>query len=299
MWFIYSLVSTFFSAIVDYTDENLASNNNTKEDADIHSKAGSTLLISTLMCFVGAGIIILFSGNVGLQYGSLFLAILSAFPMVMMYISYFYLLQKYPANQVVPLFQLSAIWLLFFEFATGGRVGVNGVLGVLLLITGAYFLDSGTFSWKIPTKLLLIAIPLTSFWATALFMAKIATVDNSATAFTFWQLLTIGFIGVFMFLFVKKYREAFFYRIKHQGKKFLGLSMVNETFAEGAALTNNIAVSLAPVSAFVAAMSGLEGIFLIILLFIFPQGERTKIKKVQIFAVFVIAIGIFFVERNN
>lgn len=298
MWFIYSLISTFFMACVDYTDEHLATSNKAKEDADIHSKAGSVLLISTLMCFVGAGLILFFTRDVYLPTMPLSLAILSSVPMVMMYISYFYLLQKYPTNQVIPLFQLSAIWLLLFQFLSGGSITVSSIFGVLVLIVGAYILDTGTFKWKIPTKLLLVAIPVTSFWATALFLAKIATAEASAESFTFWQLLSIGVLGVGLFLFVKKYREAFIYRIKHQGRKFLGLSMVNETFAQGSAIFNNIAVSMAPVTAFVAAMSGLEGIFLIMLLFLFPQGERTKITKMQVVAAVLIAAGLFLIEKN-
>lgn len=298
MWFVYSLISTFFMALVDYTDEHLATSNQAKENADIHSKAGSVLLISTLMCFVGAGLILFVTRDVSLSGNSLYLALLSSVPMVMMYISYFYLLQKYPTNQVIPLFQLSAIWLLFFELFVGGSITISGVFGILVLITGAYILDTGTVKWKIPTKLLLVAIPVTSFWAIALFLAKIATIESSPESFTFWQLLSIGILGVGLFLFVGKYREAFIYRIKHQGKKFLGLSMVNETFAQGSAIFNNIAVSMAPVTAFVAAMSGLEGIFLIILLFLFPQGERTKITKMQVFAAVLIAAGLFLIEKN-
>lgn len=298
MWFIYSIIHVFLLALVNYTDEHLATNNKLPKNSNIHTKVGSVLLISTLMSFVGGTLIWLITRDVGLSTHAKYLALVSSVPMVAMYASYFYLLQTYPVYQVAPLFQISSIWLLVIEILFGGSVSAFGLVGVIVLMYGAYILDAGTFKWKVPTKLLLIAIPATSTWAIALFMVRVASETGSAVAITFWQMMAIGTIGLFLFLFIRRFREGFIFRIKNQGKTFLGLSLANETFAEGGYVFSNLAVAIAPVAAFVTAMSGVQSIFVLGLFFLFPQGKRAKVTKMQWVGVFIIAMGVFFIERS-
>lgn len=285
-------------ALVLYTDEHLATNNKLPEKGDIHTKVGSVLLISTLMSFVGAATLMLIYRNISLSPYAMLLAILSAIPIVAMYASYFYLLQTYPVNQVGPLFQISSIWLLLFEIMFGGSISLIGLLGIGFLLYGAYILDTGTFKWRIPTKLLFLAIPATSTLAISLMMARLASRTDSVTAFTFWQMFAMGVVGIFL-LFVKKFREGFIYRIKHQGKRFLGFSLFNETFAESSILFSNLAVGIAPVAAYVTALSGVESVFVLALFYFFPQGKRAKVTRMQWLAVALITVGIFLVESRT
>lgn len=298
MWFIFALASIFLMALVLYTDEHLATSNKLPEGGTIHTKVGSVLLISTLMSFVGAAIIGFTTKDVLLSGTPLVLAIISSIPMVTMYASYFYLLQTFPVHQVGPIFQLTSVWLLIFEIVSGGSISTIGLIAIAVLIYGAYILDSGTFKWKVPTKLLLWAIPVTAANAIPMWMARVAAKDGSPTAFSFYQLLAIGVLGIFIFIFGKKYREGFLYRIKHQGKKFLGLSLFNEMFAEGSFWLGNIAIALAPVGAYVSAMNGVQSLFVMVLLLLFPIGERSKITKTQWVAVTLISLGVFLLERR-
>lgn len=298
MWFFYALASIFLMALVLYTDEHLATSNPLPKKGDIHTKVGSVLLISTLMSFVGAGLIALTTRDVFLFGKPLVLAILSSLPMVTMYASYFYLLQIFPVHQVGPIFQLTSIWLLIFEIASGGSISTVGFLAIAVLIYGAYILDAGTFKWKVPTKLLLWAMPVTAANAIPMWMARVAAREGSPTAFSFYQLLAIGFVGIFIFIFGKRYRDGFLYRIKHQGKKFLGLSLFNETFAESSFWLSNIAVALAPVGAYVSAMNGVQSLFVLVLLWFLPIGERSKVTKTQWIAVTLIFLGAFLLERR-
>jgi drug/metabolite transporter (DMT)-like permease len=217
--------------------------------------------------------------------------------MVTMYVTYFWLLITYPVHQVAPLFQLSALWLLFIELAFGGSVSSMGLIGILILVYGAYILDAGTFRWRIPTKLLMIALPVTSTWAIALYMARVATQEISPIVFSYYQMFAIGVIGVLMFLLIKKFREGFLFRIKNQGKVFLGLSLINESLAEGSFMFGNMAVAIAPVAAYITAMSGVQSVFVLLLFYLFPQGERTKVTPIQWIAVLLIGIGVLLIEN--
>lgn len=296
MWIIFATVSIVMQGLVNYIDEFLTNNNKLSENTSVHTKIGGLVLISTLMSFVGAGLMTFIPHDPTISSFAKVLAIGSAIPMVGMYISYFWLLVKYPVHQVAPLFQISSIWLLTFELLSGGSISMAGLFGIFILMYGAYILDAGTFKWKIPTKLLLICIPATATWATALYMARVATATTSPISFSYYQMLGIGIVGVLMFLFIKKYREGFLFRIKNQGKMFLGMSLVNESLAEGSFLFGNMAVAIAPVAAYVSAMSGVQSVFVMLLFFLFPQGKRTKATPIQWVAILLIAVGVFLLE---
>lgn len=298
MWFLFTLGSIILMALVLYTDEHLATSNKLPPGGDIHTKVGSVLLISTLMSFVGATVLGVTSRDIQLAPQPLMLAILSGIPMVAMFASYFYLLQTFPVHQVGPIFQLSTVWLLIFELFDGGTVALSGLLAIIILMYGSYILDAGTFKWKVPTKLLLYGIPATATAAIPMYMARIAARYGSPTAFSFWQLVSIGFLGLLILIFARRYREGFLYRIKHQGKKFLGFSLFNETFAEGSVWLGNIAVAIAPVGAYVSAMNGLQSLFVLVLLWLFPTGDRSKITKEQWIAVVLISIGVMLLEAR-
>lgn len=284
-------------SIVMYIDEHLTTKNTVADKSDDHTKIGGQILISTLMSFVGATIMALIPHDPLQSKQAIALAIGSAIPMVIgIYISYFYLLLKFPIQQVAPVFQLSALWLLIFELLTGSTIGWGGLIGIFILLYGTYLLDTGTFAWKIPTKLFLYSLPVTFIWAISMYMVRVASLSGSAVAISAWQMFGVGLIGVILLIFVKQYRDGLMHRIKNQGKMFLGLSMVNETMAEGSFLFGNLAIALAPLAAYVSALSGMSNVFLILLLVLFPPGERTKITKMQWLAILLITLGVFFIE---
>lgn len=296
MWLIYALVHVFLLAVVSYTDEHLATDNKLPEKSDVHTKVGSVLIMSTLMCFVGAIILFLSTRSFNLNLFTVIITVFSAITMITYWGTYFYLLQEFPANKVAPLYQLGSIWLLIIELVFGGNISYYGFLGIIILICGAYVLDTGTFKWQIPTKLLKTALPATSMWAITLFLVRYASKSGSIVPIYFWQLIFTGFIGILLYVFVSKYREGFLYRIKNQGKMFLGLSAVNETFSETSYFFSSLAVVIAPVAAYVSSMLGVQGVFLLVLMFLFPQGERSKVTKMQVVATILIALGVFLIE---
>lgn len=296
MWLILATISVFMQSLVNYIDEYLTNNNKVSDNNNVSTKIGGLVLISTLMSFAGASVMMLLPHDPTASSKAITMAYVSAFPMVGMYISYFWLLYTYPVHQVVPLFQLSSAWLLIFGILTGDRVTVFGVLGIITLMYGAYILDTGTFKWQIPTKLLLFGLPATLNSAIALFLARISSAEISPIAFSYYQMIGIGVIGVFLFLIIRNFREGFLQRIKKQGKVFLGLSLVNETLAEGSFLFGNMAVAVAPVAAYVSAMAGVQSVFVMLLFLLFPQGKRAKIKPIQWLATILVVIGVFLLE---
>lgn len=183
-----------------------------------------------------------------------------------------------------------------FEILAGGLITTIGLLGIILLSFGAYALDTGTFRWQIPTKLLFIMIPISSFWAIALFLVRIASTDVSPNLVSFYQLIGVGTIGIILYIFVKPYRDGFLIRVREQGKKFIGFSLINESFAQLGYVSAMLAIAAAPVAAYFTSMAGMQGIMLLILLFLFPLHERDKITLPQVIAIILITLGIFIIE---
>jgi uncharacterized membrane protein len=121
-------------AVVNFTDEHLATNNILPKNSDIHTRVGSVLIASTLMCFVGATLLGVITRDTILGSIPMLIAIISAVTMVSYWASYFYFLQVYPVHQVVPLNQISSIWLLVIELYFGGSITITGLLGIILLM---------------------------------------------------------------------------------------------------------------------------------------------------------------------
>jgi len=142
----------------------------------------------------------------------------------------------------------------------------------------------------------MISIPATSTWAIALYMAKVASNTGSPIAITFWQMIGTGFLGILLLIFVKNYREGFLFRVRNQGRVFLGFSFINESLSEGSFLFGNLAVAIAPTAAFVSAMSGVQSVFVLLLFFLFPQGKRSRVTLMQWLAVALIAVGVFLIN---
>lgn len=296
MWLLFSLGSVFLLAIVNYVDEYLTSKNPVGENSSIQKRMGGLLLVSTLLSVIGICVIKLVVGDVSMSALPMTLALLSAIPTVIMWGSYFYLLNKYPVYQVIPLFQLTAIWLLFIEFFAGGTISTLGLVGVLVLVFGTYILDVGKFQWAIPSKLLVIMMGVSLLWAVNLFMIRIASgMSSGPGAVSFWQCVGVLAVGVILFLFARQYREGFITRIKEQGKLFLGLSVFSESSSQLAYVLSNFAIALAPAAAYASSVNGVQSVFVLALFLLFPQ-KKTEVNALQIAAIILIAIGVFVLE---
>jgi len=262
----------------------------------IHKRIWWVLLASTIFWITSVLVLSFFIQDFTMTQKWLYLALFSAFPMTLMFASYFYLFQKFPAHQIVPLFWLSSIWLLSFELLSGASIPFLPLLWVLSLLYGAYMLDVGSFSWKIPTKLAALMIPVSFLWAFILYLILLLPENDTVLQYFFYQFIGITCIGIWLFICVKQYRDGFIQRIQKQGKIFLWWSVLNEWLSQMSFLTSMIAVSLAPLATYVTAISSAQYLFLFILFFLFPLHERNKITPVQVFAIVLMLLGIVIID---
>lgn len=296
MWLLFSLGSVFLLAIVNYIDEYLTSKNSVAKSSGIHARIGGLLLVSTLLSIISICVIKLLVGDVRMETLPLVLSLLTALPLVITWGAYFYLLNKYHVYQVIPLFQLTAIWLLLIEFVTGGTISLLGMVGVLVLVVGTYVLDVGKLQWAIPSKLLVTMAGVSLLWAGNLYIIRLASEMSSGPgAVSFWQSVGVFGIGLVLFICAKQYRSGFVARIKKQGKLFLGLSFFSESTSQFAYVLINFAVALAPAAAYASSINGVQSVFLLALFLVFPQ-KKTEVNLLQMVAIVFIALGVFVLE---
>lgn len=298
MWILYSLLSSFLLAVINWLDEYLTSRSPFEGEGAVKSKVGSLLLISTLFSVVGISWLYFGLSNLNVSSLVLSLSLLSALAMVVMFGSYFYLINVYPVYQVIPLFQLTALWVLLFEIVGGGGVSLVGLVGVLLLCIGAYLLDVGVVKWSIPSSLLMLMVVVTFIYGIGVHAVRLASDLADPWVVSFWQYVGILGIGVLLFLLVPVFRNAFLFRLKKQGKVFAGISSISESMAQVSYVASNYAIALAPISAYAVAMGSIQSIFVLAIFYIFPQ-RKVTVNLVQTFAIIIIVLGAILVEVGS
>lgn len=296
MWILLTIIHAFTMALVNYIDEFLTHNSSVFHSENIHKKVGWVLLITMLFGSLSVLALSFFIEDFSISQTGLLLSLFSAFPMTLMFASYFYLFQKFPAHQVVPLFGLSSIWLLILELFVGASIPVIPLIWVFFLLYGAYILDIGSFAWKIPTKLFEIMIPVSFLWSLSLFLIVLLPKTDSVLQFFFYQYVMIFIIWVILFCIVKSYRQGLLDRIQKQGKIFLGGSILNESLAQISFFAWMLAVSLAPLATYVTAISSVQYLFLFILFLSFPLHQRNQITYIQCIAMMLMILGILLID---
>lgn len=298
MWILFSLVGSFLLAIINWLDEYLTTKSPFRGNNTAKEKAGSMLIVSTLFSVIGVTWLYLFLDTTSIAIYPLLLSLFSSITMVGMWLSYFYLLNTYPVYKVIPLFQLTSIWLVFFEIVLGGSITVVGLVGILLLAIGAYFIDIGELKWSIPSPLLITMIIVTFFYSCGVYAVRIASISLGPLLISYWQYFGIVILGLIAFIFISVFRRAFVFRIRNQGKVFIGISSISETLSQIAYVAGNYAIALAPIPAYAIAMSSIQSIFVLCIFYFFPQ-KKLKINTIQIVSILIMILGAVFIELGK
>jgi len=101
-----------------------------------------------------------------------------------------------------------------------------------------------------------------------------------------------------LFLIVPPYREGFLTRIQRQGKSFVGISVFNEGSSQLGYVLKNYGIALAPLAAYASSVSGVQGIFVLMLFLLFPQ-KQVKLNRLQMAAIVFMAFGVFLLETGK
>lgn len=296
MWLIFALISMVFITLVEYSDEYLTHSSTSKESKNIHERIGGVLMMSVGLTLIGIVVCFLSSETIFINTTAIYLALLSSIPMLICWIGYFYLFQKYSAHQVVPLFGLSSLWLLGIELSLGETIGIISLCGVVLLIISSYILDNGSLKWKSPSSLFVSMLFVSLSSALTGYLWRLAMdVQDASFAIYFWHLLGIFFMGFLLFL-ITPYRRGLIHRIKTEKTHFMGHCFFNETCVQISSYFSVLAFAAAPLATYVTASGGIQSIMLLALFYFFPLQQRNKISLIQMISIVGIGVGICLLE---
>lgn len=296
MWFFYSVLAAFLWAIVNYCDKYLI------EKYCKNRSVGALIIYSALVAIPFAILIFLLkTTEVFIDMKSSLIMIIAGAFYIFTFIPYLYALEKDETSTVAPLFlftpALSTILAFFF---LGESVSPLKIIAIAMVTAGALLIstDLKQFTFK---KEIFILMLVTSFMhAASVVVFKKVAVEGDFWATAFWEFVGIGLAGVFLFAFIKSYREDFIDMVKTNSSAITIINVFSESITIFGNLLVRSATLLAPVALVQTASEGIQPFivlaFGILLTKLFPQiieedVSSTKISQ-KIIAFTVMFVGI-------
>jgi len=244
------LLVPFLHSLVVIIDKFLVINYSKKEEG-----SGGLIIFSSLVnIFVASGIIIFIPSVFNISFTDKIILILIGFLTAVWFILYLYAIEKEDGSIIsawflsVPIFSYPMSYLLL-----GESLSANQILGSIVIILGLIFIS---INWteekiKIRSKKAIIFMTIACFiiaFSGVLF--KYITIKDGGDFWvsSFWEYLGLGIAGIFMFLFIPKYKKEFIEMNKDGGAKIFSLNIFNESLTIIGNLIMNFVILIVPVT---------------------------------------------------
>ncbi|MFA6324899.1 MAG: DMT family transporter [Candidatus Paceibacterota bacterium] len=300
IWFFIALGATLLWAVANITDEFLVKKYSIGERG-----SGGLVLFTCLMGIFLAILIGIFTkGTLQVSNVDKLLLMLTGGLTIGWVILYLYTLEIENVSSVVPWFLTIPVFgyilgylflgeTLTFHEQIGSLIVILGMIIVLLDFTG----QRKKFKWK-PAVYMLIACFMVS--ASGIIF-KYVTIEGNFWISSFWEYIGLGLFGVFLYLFIPKYRREFHFMNKNGGRKIFMLNTLSETTTILGNLMTNYALLLAPVTMVYLVGSFQPAIVLIFTItatkflpHITKENMQKRVLIPKIIAIFITIIGSIF-----
>lgn len=302
-WFLIALVPPAIWGITNHFDKYLISK---------YFKGGG---IGALMVFSSIiGLFIL--GIIGLIHPEVLaypvarglLISLNGFVYLLATLPYYYALKKDEASVSVPMLQLIPVFTYFLAWVILGETLSGAQLfGGILIIFGAVIisLDLSEMKKISVKKEILCLMTISSFFFSINFIFfKYFAINASFWVTSFWEYIGFAIFSFLLLVFVKKYRDEFFFVVRKNKLTVLTLNGINEILNIVAKVSFNFASLLAPI-ALIWMVGGFQPFFVlfygVILTIFFPKISKENISKKQlihkILAISIMFAGTFFINQ--
>lgn len=301
-WFLIAFGAPVLWAIVNIADDYLVSK---YSDQERERSSGGLVLFSSLIGLVIALLIFIFKqGLFDISHIDKIILFLCGGLAIVWIIFYLYALEVDDVSSVVPWFLVVPVfgYILGFIFL-GETLTIKQVIGSLIVILGSLVISfdfkGGKRSFKKKPAFYMILSSLAIAFSGFLF--KFVTVEGDFWVSSFWEYLSLGVIGIFIYFFSSKYRNEFRYMNKKGGLKIFILNVISELMSVSGNLLTNFAILLAPIT-LVYLVSSFQPAILIILTIIgtkfFPNIIKEDISREvlipKISAIVIMIIGSLF-----
>ena len=248
-WFFIALFGPFFWAISNIIDSYLVTKYRERER---ERSSGGLVLFTSLMGIIIAFIIgILTPGIFNILFWDKILLIVAGFCSVIWIIFYLYALEIEDISVVTPWFLTIPIFgYLFGYIFLGENLNSHQIIGSLIIFIGLFIMNMNfnKEKKKVNKKMIFYMIIVAIVVAISGVIFKYITVGGNFWVSSFWEYIGLGILGLFIYLFIPKYRNEFKYMNKLGGRKIFFLNMINEVMAILGNLLTNYALLLAPIA---------------------------------------------------
>jgi len=299
-WFLIALGAPFLWAVVNIVDKYLVSKYSTGEN----SSGGLVLFSSLIGLFVSLGIIIFVDGVFGISFIDKILLLISGILSAGWIILYLFALEIEDISAVIPWTLTIPIWgYMLGYFFLGETLTSHQLIGSLITIFGVLLISIDFVGEKrrIKVKPALYMIGASVLVAIIGVIFKYVTIEGDFWVSSFWEYLGLGLVGVFILIFVPRYRKDFIKMNRTSGKLIFSLNILNELGSILGNLITNFALLLAPVSMIYLVGSFQPVILLFLVIFVtkfFPKIITENIERrvliPKFIAIAVIIIGSLF-----
>jgi drug/metabolite transporter (DMT)-like permease len=247
-WFLISLAAPFLWAVVNISDQYLIDKYTDGEE----KSPGALVLFSSLTGIFFIIAIALFTNNIfSISLFDKALLSLSGVLTIVWVILYLFALKIEKVSSVAPWFLTIPVFGYIFGFLFLGEVLTKTQqIGSFIMFLGLIILsfdfsdeEKTNFKWKVG----LYMVPASLIAAIIGIIFKYVAVADDFWISSFWVYVGLTLAGVFIFIFVPKYRASFNQMIKKGGGRILSLNLFSELISNIGNLLANYATLLAPI----------------------------------------------------
>ena len=300
-WFFIALGAPFLWAIVNIADQYLV-----KKYSVGHKGSGGLVLFSSLIGIVIAILIGIFTVGI-FQISTIdkILLFISGGLSIAWIIIYLYTIEIEDISFIVPWFSAVPIFGYILGYIFLGEIlssyqligSAIVLLGVILISIDFSLEEKFKFKWK-PAFYMIIACLIIAVIGV---IFKYVTITDRFWISSFWEYFGLGVFGMFIYIYVPKYRREFSYMNKMGGKKIFALNTASELLTVVGNLLTNYAILLAPI-AMVYLVGSIQPAIVLLLVIIgtkfFPKIIAEKIHHQvlipKIIAIIIMIIGSIF-----
>lgn len=296
-WFFIALGAPFLWAVVNIADQYMV-----KKYSVGHKGSGGLVLFSSLIGIVVTIIIGIFTAGIfEISTVDKILLFMSGGLSIAWIIIYLYTIEMEDISFIVPWFSAVPI----FGYALGyiflkETLSFYQIIGSIIVLLGVIIIsidfsleEKFKFKWK-PAFYMVIACLIIAVIGV---IFKYVTVTDRFWISSFWEYLGLGFFGLFIYIYVPKYRHEFSYMNRKGGKKIFTLNTISELMTVVGNLLTNYAILLAPIAIVYLVGSFQPAIVLMLVVLgtkFFPKIIAEKIHK-QVLIPKIIAIAVMII----
>jgi drug/metabolite transporter (DMT)-like permease len=298
-WFLIALIGPFLYALTNHIDKILL---------DKYFKEGGvgTILLFSSLLSVFALPFFYFADRTVFSVSGIQILVLAIVGILNALVLFCYLIaiKSDEASVVVVFYQLVPVFgCILGYFILGEILTQIQLIAMATVITGAVIISfeiDDDNKYKLRKKIILPMLAAAFFWALGSVLFKYVAIDENVWRSLFWEHLMLVVVGIFIFIFIRKYRNNFLISIRKNTRTILSINFLNESLYIMGNIAFAYAYLLAPIG-LVLLTESFQPIFTliigVILTIFLPKLSKEKIQAkhiwLKIIAISITGIGTY------